>query len=115
MPRTAITVNTLAATGVDPLPTAGDSTNNHTYAWSANRMLMVRNGGGSSITVTIAVNATVDGLTVPSRTVTVAAAATRAIDTRNAAYCQTDGSCSVDLSASATVTVGVLDVPRLPA
>ncbi|MCK9896973.1 hypothetical protein [Frankia sp. AgB32] len=112
MARTAITVNTLAAGGVDPFPTAGDATNGHTYQWSPSRLLAVRNGSGASINVIARVNAAVDGLTVPDRTVAVPAGASRVIDLRATAYQQTDGTASIDLSASTTVTIGVLDLAR---
>ncbi len=112
MARTAITVNTLAAGGVDPFPTAGDASNGHAYQWSPSRVVAVRNGSGASINLIARVNATVDGLTVPDRTVAIPAGASRIVDLRATAYQQVDGTCSVDLSASTTVTIGVLDLAR---
>jgi hypothetical protein len=110
--RTAITPTTVTPAGVDPFPSSGDATNGHTFPWAATRLLAVRNGGGSSLTVTVRANYTVDGLVLPDRTVTVAAGASRIIDTRGAAYQQTDGGVYVDLSSATSVVLGVLDIAR---
>ncbi|EFC80249.1 hypothetical protein [Parafrankia sp. EUN1f] len=112
MARTDISAGTLTPTGVDPFPSSGDAANGHQFTYSTSRMFCVRNGSGASITVTVRANGTVDGLTVPDRTVTVAAGASRLIDTRASIYRQNDGYVYIDLSSSTTVVVGVVDLGR---
>lgn len=109
MPRTAITPQRITAAGLapayEPANVAGNS-----YKLQASRVLHVKNGSGGSVTVTIPSTATVDGLAVPNRTVTVAAGADRLVALgAGAAHKQTGGVTYVDYSAVTSVTVAVLD------
>jgi hypothetical protein len=71
----------------------------------------VKNGGGSSITITFAVPQTVDSLAVTSRTVSVAAGAESYIPLPDLYKNSSDGLAHITYSAVTTVTVAVLRVP----
>lgn len=66
--RTGLDIAGVAASG------GGDQWTNY-----GSQALVVRNGGGSSITVTLQIQATVDGQTVNNPTVTVPAGVTKVI------------------------------------
>jgi hypothetical protein len=73
--------------------------------------LLVKNGSGSSITVTIAVPAviTYDGLVIPSRTQTVGAGADGIIPLVSADYLDpATGLCAWGVSANTTVTAACI-------
>lgn len=115
MPRTAITPQTVTSTGLapayEPANVAGNS-----FRMQASRVLHVKNGSGSSVTVTIptpaSVDQLVDGLAVPDRTIAVAAGTDRLIGLSTiAAYKQPGGVANVDYSAVTSVTVAVFDIP----
>lgn len=114
MPRTAITPQAATAAGTaivfEPANVLGNS-----FTPARGRVLLVKNGSGSSITVTLPTPATSDGLAVADRTVTVAAAAESPIALGSPAvsgiYAQADGSAYVDYSSVTSVTVAVLTVP----
>lgn len=81
--------------------------------------LHVKNGGGSSCTVTIpAVSPTgvkvagVGSLTVPTLTATVAASADQMIGPIPAAYISATGTVTVNYSATASVTAAVFYLPQ---
>jgi hypothetical protein len=110
MPRTAITAQAITAAGVaatyEPANVLGNS-----YALVPSRVLHVKNGGGSSITVTIPSTQSVEGLAVPNRTITVTNGTDKFISLgASGAHRQTDGSVNVDYSGVTSVTVAVLDV-----
>src|SRR5262245_2385259 len=73
---TALTKTTISRAGVDLVATAtaADATGNN-WTNTGGEFLFIKNGGGSSITLTLAVGpgAVVDGQTPTSKTVTVAA------------------------------------------
>lgn len=71
--------------------------------------LLVKNGSGSSITVTLATPGTVDGdLAIADRAVTVAAGVTTAIPVTDRYKDSTTGLASITYSAVTTVTVAVI-------
>jgi hypothetical protein len=110
MPRTAITPQPITAAGVAATYEAANVLGN-SYALVPNRVIHVKNGGGSPITVTIPTTQTVEGLTVPNRTVTVTNATDKFVSLgASGAHRQTDGSVNIDYSAVTSVTVAVLDV-----
>jgi hypothetical protein len=110
MPRTAITAQPVTATGVAVTYEAANVLGN-SFTLIPNRVLHVKNGGGSPITVTIPSTQTVEGLAVPSRTVSVTNATDKFISLgASGAHRQTDGSVNIDYSAVTSVTVAVIDV-----
>lgn len=112
MPRTAITPQKATSAGVavtfEPANSLGNS-----YFAAKGRGLVVRNGSGSAITVTLPTPATADGLAIADRAITVAAGAQTHVGVGSQAgiYAQTDGTVWVDYSAVTTVTVAVVDIP----
>lgn len=108
MPRTPVTpqrVDVLAtAVTLEPANVLGNS-----LALDARRVLLVRNGSAAAVTVTLPTTATVEGLIVPDRTVSVPAAADRFIRLSGNSV-QTDGTVSVNYSAVTSVTVAYLEV-----
>ncbi|WP_224274080.1 hypothetical protein [Streptomyces sp. LS1784] len=112
MPRTdlpaAQQVN--ASTPISTLNlTAVDGTNGNQWTYRGRQLLVVRNGGGASITATIKSATTVDGLAIPDRTVTVAASATAVILEAQVARQPVNGKVYIDWSAAASVTAGLID------
>ena len=112
MPRTAITPQQgLRAGGTitnEPANTEGNS-----FLPAQGRALTVRNGSGSTITVTVPTPGTIEGLAIPERTFTVAAGAVGVFAPGASAgiYEQTGGVIHVDYSAVASVTVYIVDHP----
>lgn len=113
MARTAITPQ--KATSVGPtIAFEPANVDGNRFTPARGRALHVRNGSGSSITVTVPTPATTaDGLAIADRTVTVAAGALAVFGPGSSAgvYGQVDGSINVDYSAVTTVTVAVIDQP----
>jgi hypothetical protein len=111
VPRTAITAQPIGQSGVTPTYEAANVLGN-SYALVPNRVIHVKNGGGSSINVTIPSTQTVEGLAVPTRTIAVPNDAIGKFISLGAsgAHRQTDGSVNIDYSAVTSVTVAVLDV-----
>lgn len=71
--------------------------------------LLVTNGAGSPVTVTLAVTATQDGLTLSNRTVNVPAGQTFAIPIVDSLYRNaSDGYCHVTYSSNTSVTVAAM-------
>lgn len=111
MPRTAITAQTVTSAGItsayEPANVLGNS-----LAYVRGRFIEIKNGSGSTITVTVQTPGSIDGnLAIPDRTFTVAAGA----DGKWSAgtgdnYMQSDRSIFVDYSAVTSVTVAVFDV-----
>lgn len=110
MARTVLVAQPATDAGLTPVYTAADAANGMTYRLVPHRVLHVKNGGGSSLTVTITTPLTVNGLAVADRTVTVAAGAETVISLGvDNAYAQADGTAYVDFSTATSVTVAVLD------
>ncbi len=77
------------------------------FANDGETFLWVNNGGGGNITVTLVTQATVDGLAVADRTVTVNAGQQKFIgDLEKAIYNDTNGRVQVTYSGVTSVTVG---------
>lgn len=112
MPRTALTAQSLASSGVTPTYASADNTQGENFSNNGRRVLHVKNTGGGSCTVTIAIPATVDGIAATNRTVTVAATTgDRLIGPFPTLYNQTDGSINVDYSTGTGVTRALFDMP----
>lgn len=62
----------LTAINVATLPVSPDATHGNKFVANKYTILRVKNASGSQITVTVVMNRTVDGQTVPSDTFTVA-------------------------------------------
>lgn len=110
MARTGITPQSPGAAGAT-INFESANVDGNSFQARAGRVLHVRNGSASSITVTLPTPATVGGLAIADRTVTVAAGAHAAVALGPVpvAYLQTDSSVHVDYSAVTTVTVAVVD------
>lgn len=110
MPRTAITPQKATAAGLtvafEPANVDGNS-----FLPANGRVVHVRNGSAAPVTVTLPTPATVDGLAIADRAVSVAAGAHAAISVGPTAgvYAQTTGVVHMDWSAVTTVTVAVID------
>lgn len=110
MARTLLTSQAAVETGLAATYTAADGTNGNTYVLVPHRLLHVKNGSASAITVTITTPLTVNGLAVADRTISIAAGADQFISLNtSSAYMQPDGTAWVDYSAAASVTVAVID------
>ena len=110
---TPVQLTPLTGISIAAALTAADGTNGNRFLANRRTILRVKNASGAEITVTVHVNRTVDGLTVPDATFTVAATTGDVIYTgftenflHNAA-----GEAWVTFSAVTTVTVKVYQVP----
>lgn len=109
----ALTVQPLtrASNGVD-LAGAAASVGGDTFSTTGREMLVVKNGSGAPITVTIATPILVDNLAVADLTATIGAGATRALGpfppSTYADNGQPGGSVAVSYSAVSSVTVAVV-------
>lgn len=111
MARTALTAQSVTSGGLTATYSAAN-VEGHSFRLQGSRVLHVKNGGGSSVTVTVPTPGTVDGLAVADRTYTVAAAGETFIGLgAGSAYRQSDGTAQVDFSGVTSVTVALLDVP----
>lgn len=114
MARTVITPQRAGSAGLEAVYEPANADGN-SFKMVSGRVLHVVNGG-SDITVTIPtpanVDQLVDGLAVPSRTITVTGGESRFIALGNTGtYRQSGGVAHVDYSAVTSVTVAVVDVP----
>lgn len=102
---------TLAVNSVVPAGTAvalaAAAGGGDTFPGTGRETLIVTNGSGASINVTLATFKTVNGLAVPSRVVAVAAGATKHIAVGPEHVDPADGNVDVTYSDVTTVTVGV--------
>lgn len=112
MARTAYAVQSAAVTGT-ALTWTAPTTITDAAVPNAGRVLLVNNASASPITVTIHSNVAVHGLTVPDRTISIAAGKIEAISIHPAAseHLQGDGTFWIDYSSVATVTVAYVSVP----
>ena len=109
MARTQLMVQQIARLGLNPTYSAADGSNQNAFANDGRTFLHVKNGGGSSINVTIDTPGTVDGLAVTNLVVAVPNAGERIIGPFPAnVYNQSDGMAYVDWSAVTSVTVAAL-------
>jgi hypothetical protein len=103
-----LTATTLARAGVDPVPSAAaDVLGDEVLNPSGDAYFIVKNGGGSGITVTLPIRATgPDGATVTNPTVTVPAAGTRIIGPFPVSiYNDASGKAKITYSGVTSVTV----------
>lgn len=114
MPRTALAAQQITAAGVVPVYSAAN-VDGHSFANDGNTILHVKNGGASSINVTVQTPQQVAGLDVAENIVAVAAGAERMIGRlRPATFNRPSGAVDpnvvyVDFSAITSVTVAVLE------
>lgn len=121
MARTVLTVQSIARTGLNPVYSAGDSANGHSFDNTGqNIFLIVKNGDASDKTVTITTPNTIDGHALGDLAVVVTAGEERAIGPfPNAIYGTVDTdpdpnidpAVFVDLSADTSVTLGAFRLP----
>ncbi|GAA2543693.1 hypothetical protein [Pseudonocardia hydrocarbonoxydans] len=110
----------MAIVGTQTLPLTGAALTYSAAAAGGDRFtpgprtfLHVRNGGASSVSVTLTVTATVDGMSVGggSRVVAVPAGADRLVPVPAATYQAVDGLADVAWSATTSVTFAVAIAP----
>lgn len=107
-----LTIQTVKASGVTPAFGAASAGGDKVSLSAANTWIHVKNGGGASITVTVTTqNNAYKGLTVPDRTVTVAASGEAMIGPLDPAlHSDINGQASIGYSAVATVTVAAFRI-----
>lgn len=113
MARASVTTQVIGPAGGDlTMGTPAVSPNGDIVDLGSRNFLVVRNGSGAPITVTIDTTSTLAGLALPDRTVTVAAGAINIIPLSDDYYEQLSGSDIrrgyVDYSAITTVTRAVV-------
>jgi hypothetical protein len=109
MARTLLSVQPVVRTGLAVSYAAADGTDQNAVPNDGRTILHVKNGGGSSINVTIDTPGSVDGLAVGNLVVAVPAGAERFIGPfPTNIYSQADGNLYVDWSAVTSVTVAAL-------
>lgn len=102
-----LTTQTIKGSGITPTYAAASAGGDKVSLAALNTFLHIKNGGGSSITVTVTTqNADYRGLTLPDRTVTVAAAGEQMIGPLDASLqADINGQASIGYSAVTSVTV----------
>lgn len=106
----AINAQVVTRSGLAPSYAAASAGGDY-FQNSGSEVLHVKNGSGSSVTVTIITQATVDGMAVTDRTVAVPAGADRMIGPFPAGtYNDGDGRVQITYSATTSVTVGVIKI-----
>src|SRR5688500_167062 len=104
MARTALTPQSFTSAGAVPAYSAANA-DGHSVVNSGRTLLHVKNGGGSSINVTIQTPGSVDGLALPDKVIAVANGAEKIIGKlATNVYNQADGTVNVDFSAVTSVT-----------
>lgn len=108
MARTTLTVQQISRTPLTPTYTAVDQPNGNQFANDGRVILHVKNGGGSSTTLTIKRNYSVDGAAVPDLTVTVTNAQERKVGPfPTDLFNQSDGNVYLDWTVGTSVTISV--------
>lgn len=111
MARTALTIQTISQTGLNPSYVAANSAGNggNMFTNSGDTFIHVKNGGGSSINVTVDVPGMVQGMALSDLTIAVPNAGERMIGPFDPGLCnQADGSVYIDFSAVTSVTVAAI-------
>jgi len=109
MARTALTVQEVTLSGLSPTFSAANADGN-SFANDGDTFLYVKNGGASSITVTIITPAKEQGVDIEDITVTIAASGEKMIGPfPRRLFNYTDG-VHVDYSAVTSVTVAAIKV-----
>lgn len=111
MARTALTGQAIVSSGLEAALTAANA-DGHSIPNRAGQILLVRNGAGSDVTVTIPTSAVADGdLAVADRAVVVTAGEDRYITVgAKSEYRQNDGTVYVNFSSVTSVTCALLTV-----
>lgn len=105
MARTALSVQNVSVAGLT-LAASAANVDGHTVPAGDCDFIIVINGSGGSINVTIPTPGTIDGEPIADRVVAVAAGASKIIGRfRSRVFAQTDGTIHIDFSAVTTVTV----------
>ncbi|GAA0638230.1 hypothetical protein GCM10010174_70100 [Kutzneria viridogrisea] len=110
MARDVPTPQAFVIDGVAPTYSAV-SGNNDQVANNGRRLVHVKNGGGSSLTVTVGIGGAINGHSPTGVAVSIAAGADKFIGPFPASYNQADGTVYLDYSATASVTRAVLELP----
>lgn len=111
MARTALTLQSIVRTGLSPAYTGANADGHSVTNEGKKTLVHVKNGGGSSINVTIQTPNTVDSLAVSDRVVSVPSGEERMIGPFPVeTYNQSDGTIYVDFSAVTSVTVAAFKV-----
>lgn len=112
MPRTAVSAQHPSVAGTQLTYTAVTAGAGNGDMVRPNAVLLVRNGSGSALTVTLITGGTVDGLAIADATVTVPAGADMAIGPFGAVYPQPSGvdvgQVYVEYSSATTITRAVV-------
>jgi len=107
MAYTAITVQVPTIAGTEPTYTAATLTDGDDFLNSGKEFIHVVNGGGSPCVVTVPTPATVKGLAVEDKTVSVPAGEERMIGRFDPGLYNQSGRCRVEYDQVTTVTVAV--------
>ena|SRR3990167_3538091 len=108
MARTAVNYQQIVRTGLEQTYEAAYVDGNK-FSNDGRMFLIVKNGAGAPITVTVQTPGTVDGLAVAEQTITVTNAEERMIGPfPPGIYNQSDGMVYVDYSSVTTITVALL-------
>ena len=108
MARTTMSHQQIVRTGLEETYAAVDAANGNDFANDGRMFLLVKNGAGAPITVTIATPTTVDGNAVADLAVVVTNAEQRMIGPFPPNLYNTDGKVQVDYSSGTSVTAAVL-------
>ena len=114
MAYTSLTIQTIIKDGLEPTYAAATLTDGDRFRNSGKEFIHVVNGGGSPCIVTVLTPATISGLAIEDKTVTVAAGTDEMIGTfepglyNNPAGGTDPGETYVEYDQVATVTVAVI-------
>lgn len=108
MARDALTHQQIVRTGLEETYAAVNGTDGNKFQNDGRMFLLVKNGAGAPITVTIQTPTTVDGLAVADQTIVVTNGEQRMIGPFPPNLYNTDGFVYVDYSSGTTVTAAVL-------
>lgn len=112
MARTPLTVQNIVSSGLKPTYSAANADGHSMPNDGKKDFVVVKNGGGGSINVTVPTTITVDGLTVTDRIVAVPAGEERWIGGLPPNYYNNpDGTINVDFSGVSSVTVAYIRTP----
>lgn len=112
MAYTELTVQTPTIDGLNPTYSAATLTDGNMFKNSGKEIVVVKNGGGGSINVTIPTPAQVKGLDIEDKVVAVPAGEERILGRFEPGYYNQSGAdagmCYIQYSGVTSVTVGVL-------